>query len=139
MVAANEVDGIVAAVNEKGLKLVGDAAWLNWSRFAALRPALEKGQLVRCVLDGQGFLRAVLPGKASSATARTTESPTDLPAEPALNEPGRDRVITRQWAINAATAILTSGGRQAEPTTVVKLAAQLEVWALRPLASPVAE
>lgn len=130
MVTLNETVGIVAVANDKGLKLDGADAWLNWSRYADARCRPDKGQRVRCMVDSQGFLRSVEPVHTEPATAVTAEPAHDLT---------RDRVITRQWAINAATAILASGTRAVEPAAAVKLAAQLEAWALRPVAVVVTE
>lgn len=118
MVALNEVAGVVAVVNDKGVKLDGADSWLNWSRYAAERCRPERGARVRCLVDGQGFLRAVelVRPEMVEVEARGVD---------------RDRVITRQWAVNAATAILASGGRAVEPGAAVKLAGQLEAWAVR--------
>lgn len=125
MVALNEVAGVVAIVNDKGLKLDGADSWLNWSRYAADRCRPDKGQRVRCLVDAQGFLRAVEPVPSAAVES----------APCATNEPTRDRVITRQWAVNAATAILGSGSRAVDAPAAVKLAAQLEAWVLRPVAT----
>lgn len=127
MVTLNEVAGVVAVANDKGLKLDGADSWLNWSRYAEARCQPQKGARVRCLVDSQGFLRAVEPVQV--------ETQEGAPA----HEATRDRVITRQWAVNAAVSILASGGRAVEPVAAVKLAAQLEAWALRPVPVVVTE
>jgi hypothetical protein len=91
--ATTRVRGIVASVNERGLKLQGHADWLNFSQWAGAIVPPARGQAVTVTLDGQGFVRAVEP--AESCRARDT-----------LQDAGRskDTLITRQTCVKAAAA-----------------------------------
>jgi hypothetical protein len=86
------VEGIVASVNDKGLKLQGDSDWINYSKFAdpPIAPPC-RGQHVRLTLDGDGYIRALVTGVASSALTH-----------------GRERMITRQVAAKVAGELLAA-------------------------------
>lgn len=147
--------GTVAQVNDKGLKLEGAAGWLNVSKFAVGVVMPTRGQWVTVTLDGKGFVRAILPAYPPESPAPVAVAPAQPPAAPVVGtapelkpeapdwplpwegdaeqQPGTQRIISRQAVLNTATAILSSGGRAiADPAEVVGLAAQLEKWVYRP-------
>ena len=77
--------------------------------------------------------------KSSPAMVEDSAPQSKAPAWPppwegtAEQQPGTQRIISRQAVLNTATAILSSGGRAiSDPAEVVKLAAKLEQWVFRP-------
>ena len=152
--------GVVAQVNDKGLKLEGAAGWLNVSKFAVGVVMPTRGQWVTVTLDGKSFIRAILPAYPPDHLAPAPVAPVQAPAPIAVQpasvapvaaptpeapdwpppwegtaeqQPGTQRIISRQAVLNTATAILSSGGRAiSDPGEAVKLAVQLEQWVYRP-------
>ena len=125
-----EVRGMVEAANPRGFLLAGRDGWLNISRYADPAPEIPaEGSLVRVGLDKAGFVRSI-----------EVEAEAERPAITAVAEQAggygqsfgvRDQRIMRQAVLNTATAILSSGGRAAEPDEVVALAERLESWVTR--------
>jgi len=124
-----EISGLIEAANPRGLLLAGREGWLNISRYADPVPAIPpEGSLVRLGLDKAGFIRTIdveaeaeRPAFAVSETAGAYGQTFGL----------RDQRIMRQAVLNTATAILSSGGREADPDEVVALAERLESWVTR--------
>lgn len=84
------LEGVVAAVNERGLRLDGAEDWTNFSKWAENVTPPRRGQRVRLGLDGSGFIRSVeVLGEASPAPAGE-----------------RDRTITRLAVLKAASNFL---------------------------------
>ncbi len=125
-----EISGVVEAANPRGLLLAGREGWLNISRYADPVPAIPpEGSLVRLGLDKAGFIRTI-----------EVEAEAERPAFAAVSEAAgsygqtfgvRDQRIMRQAVLNTATAILSSGGREANPDEVIALAERLESWVTR--------
>ncbi len=125
-----EISGVVEAANPRGLLLAGREGWLNISRYADPVPEIPaEGSLVRLGLDKAGFIRTI-----------AVEAEAERPAFAAVSESAggygqtfgvRDQRIMRQAVLNTATAILSSGGREAEPDDVIALAERLESWVTR--------
>lgn len=125
-----EITGVVEAANPRGLLLAGRDGWLNISRYADPAPAIpSEGSLVRLGLDKAGFVRTI-----------EVEAEGERPASAAVSETAgsygqtfglRDQRIMRQAVLNTATAILSSGGREADADEVVALAERLEGWVTR--------
>ena len=85
---ADQVEGVVEQVNERGIKVAGD--WRNVSKFHPV-DLPERGARVRCELDAKGFLRSVQV----------------LDAAPSSTPSGsRDRTITRLAVLKAASHFL---------------------------------
>ena len=74
---AEYVEGLVESVNERGLRLAGESAWRNFSRWAGAIAGPSKGQRVRLALDGSGFVRSVEvldhPARSSPAASAARE------------------------------------------------------------------
>jgi hypothetical protein len=95
-----DVEGVVEAVNPKGLKLGG--AWLNVSQFHPVElPA--SGAHVRLKVDSKGYIVA-LDNLAPNAIA---------PATPAVLN-GRDERITRLAVLKAAANFVGLWGQSRE-------------------------
>jgi hypothetical protein len=65
-------EGVVASSNDRGVKLVGDDGYLNFSKYTTEPIAAPpRGSSVRLGLDGSGFVRdlQVLEGGAAAAPA----------------------------------------------------------------------
>ena len=65
------IDGIVQGANERGVHLVGEQDWRNFSKWAqAITPPI-RGQRVRLGLDASGFVRElqVLDASPGATTA----------------------------------------------------------------------
>ena len=154
----SERDVTVKAVNGRGFQTeLGD--WVNWSKFA--RPEMVRmplvGDTVRLLIDKAGYIRkisgetgnpwttpaAALTGPRTALVAplvavaptETTPEPTPSAEPPAfvgrIEQDARGVVISRLACLNTATAILSSGGRQAVEADVLALSAHLEAWATR--------
>jgi hypothetical protein len=133
------VDVTVRHVDGHGIQDM-DGTRYSISKFA--RPddvALPvAGATVRLHLDRANYVRRI---EALSATpAPATPSAVDIPAAPpppiqpralrdALDPHGK--VIVREAALNAATAILSSGGRPVDPRDLLALGERLEAWLTR--------
>lgn len=125
-----EISGVVEAANPRGLLLAGREGWLNISRYAdPVPPIPPEGSLVRLGLDKAGFIRTI-----------EVEAEGERPALAAVAETAgsygqtfsvRDQRIMRQAVLNTATAILSSGAREADPDEVIALAERLESWVTR--------
>jgi hypothetical protein len=143
------VEGVVSKANERGVLLTGEDAWINVSKFAQPAPKLpRRGEHVRLHLDRYGFIRdvealrdeeraryAVVPSE-DGVDAPTPEEPSRQVERAenrplATNSPDRELRITRMACLNTATAILSSGGRAADPEAVLALATRLEAWVCR--------
>ena len=63
------LDGIVQSVNDRGVHLVGEDTWRNFSKYAGTLATPAQGQHVRLGLDGSGFVRElqVLDPRAAAA------------------------------------------------------------------------
>ena len=111
----SNVEGIVEAFNEKGIKLNGE--WLNWSQFATQRWAAGRGDHVRLKLDTKGFIREL-------------ES---LGGNPATESPAvsRDDRITRLAVLKAAAGFVGRMGQSREDVNsshVLQLADKWLAW-----------
>ena len=124
-----EISGVVEAANPRGLLLAGREGWLNISRYADPAPAIPpEGSLVRLGIDKAGFIRTI-EIEAEAERPAFAVSETTPGYAPAFSL--RDQRIMRQAVLNTATAILSSGGREADPDDVVALAERLESWVTR--------
>jgi len=69
------IDGIVQSVNERGVHLVGEDMWRNFSKYTGPLATPAQGQHVRLGLDGSGFVRELLvldePSPAAAARPPT--------------------------------------------------------------------
>lgn len=88
----DHAEGVVQSANERGLRLVGEEAYRNFSRYAEPPIAApSRGSSVRLGLDASGFVRSVeVLGSASSTSAPSS----------------RDRTITRLAVLKAAANFL---------------------------------
>ncbi len=124
-----EISGVVEAANPRGFLLAGRDGWLNISRYADPVPEIPaEGALVRVGLDKAGFVRTIdVEAEAERSMLNVTESGAPYAASSSL----RDMRIMRQAVLNTATAILASGGREADAEAVLALAERLESWVTR--------
>jgi hypothetical protein len=123
----SSISGIVAAVNERGLRLSGEDDWRNFSKWSTVDTLPERGDAVALTLDRAGFVRQVQvvetePGPAETPNVCETHSAVD-----------RETRITRLACVNSAVAILTTRNARGgvEVDEVLALAARLEAWTLR--------
>lgn len=129
------IEGVVIRANGNGVKLDTYDGWINWSKFAPLPWQPEIGVRVSITRDRSGFIREMYARSETTADKApdeaAAEAASEAPPTP-KTEPTRDRVVTRQWAVNAAIAFLSSGDASIEDIDgVLKIAAKLETWALR--------
>jgi hypothetical protein len=87
----DQVEGLVEAVNDRGIKVGGE--WRNLSKFHPLELP-SQGARVRLILDNKGFIRTL---DVVDAAATTSLSPTSTV---------RDRTITRLAVLKAAANLL---------------------------------
>lgn len=81
------------------------------------------GQAVRVHLDTAGFVRRV-----------ETVTPAGAPQLTESHRAGartREHVVTRLAVLSTVRSLLGSGNRPVDPADVLRLAGQLEVWAMR--------
>jgi len=116
---AETVAGVVSAVNPKGLRLEGRDGWLNFSKFAGDLVPPRRGAHVAVTLDGQGFVRMIVPHDPDrDHDAR--QSPTA----------GRETAIIRQTCIKAAAEFCASRP-ELKSAELFALAERMEVWVTR--------
>jgi hypothetical protein len=115
--ATTRLEGIVASVNEKGLRLEGRDGWLNYSKWAGEISPPAHGQAVMVALDGAGFVRAVEPAAGT---------PPDAPESPVAS---RETASTRLAVLKAAAQFAASRP-DLKSGDVLKIAASWERWIL---------
>ncbi len=115
------VEGVVAVVNDGGLRLAGQEAWLNFSRFAEV-PRPRVGAKVRL---------QVAQGKWVKALEVLSDPQPETPAEPASPEP--DRLAVRRFALALAVRVYCTdaGSTWATSENILALASAFEGWLLR--------
>jgi hypothetical protein len=133
-----EYTGVIASVNDKGVKLQGEADWRNFSKWADIATLPERGERVVLALDKSGYIRSV--ERIAGATVPehngrpnlqpVTRADAQRPAGLALTD--RDLTAIRQAAVTAAIAVLGAGpGFQAPVDAVLETAAMIEQWIIR--------
>jgi hypothetical protein len=142
----------VGRTNGNGFQTT-DATWLNFSRFAKPEDFImpTPGSTVTVYLDKAGFIRHIAPvervvspppfapakmASAPATVAAAAAATSTTPAERVIlaghvDQDARGVVVTRVACLNAATAILSSGGGAATIDEVLAIAGQLEAWILR--------
>jgi hypothetical protein len=136
------IEGVVISVNERGFKLEGRDSWLNLSKYASPAPELPfKDELVSAGLDKAGYVREIRivedsrgfpAGQKWEDTGPAEPTPIRAEVTPATGAPvTREMAIGRMAAINSAVAILSSGGRSTDVSTVLSVAAEIEGWVTR--------
>jgi hypothetical protein len=94
----DQVEGLVEAVNERGIRVAGD--WRNVSKFHPLELP-GQGARVRLELDNKGFIRTLqVLDQAPSPSSSTAST--------------RDRTITRLSVLKTAAAFLAQMGQVRE-------------------------
>jgi hypothetical protein len=86
--ATDQVEGLVEAANERGVKVLGE--WRNASKFHPV-DLPDRGARVRLELDGKGFIKTVQVLDA---------------APPAQASANRDSTITRLSVLKSAASFL---------------------------------
>ena len=114
--SAETIPGVVAAVNEKGLRLEGRDGWLNYSKWAEDLVPPARGARVVVTLDRAGFVRALAPAAA-----------TDAHHSPVA---GRETAITRLAVLKAAAAFAASR-LELKSGDVLAIAERWEHWVRR--------
>ena len=114
-------DGVVAGSNERGVKLVGEDGYRNFSKYTAepITPP-ARGAHVRLGLDGSGFVRELQVLDQSVATGES---------------PDRSREIRRQVAMKAAARLVGAFAQTHEEVKVehvFPLADRILAWLEQP-------
>ena len=140
--------GVVASVNEKGIRLRGHDAWLNYSKFPDKQvPHPMQGETVTVTYDAARWIEALTIGEPTPAAASTTYPPDalDLLAEDLENSPTEtahfrpdislpyERAVyleTRREALHAAAVFLAPQER-ATTADVLRTADTFAAWLLR--------
>jgi hypothetical protein len=115
---ARTLEGTVAAVNERGLRLEGRDGWLNYSKWAGELAPPARGQVVALTLDGSGVVRAV--GPAEGAVSGSHQE----------HEASRETAIIRLAVIKAA-AEFAAGRPDVKSGDVLAIAERWETWVTR--------
>jgi hypothetical protein len=98
----DQVEGIVASANERGVHLQGEPDWHNFSKYGDRLAPPRRGARVRLGLDADGFVRALqVLDDASSAGMPAVDS-------------ARDRTSTRLAVLKAAASFLGQMGQACE-------------------------
>jgi hypothetical protein len=113
--------GRVVSVNDRGLKLDGEDAWRNVSKYAVGVVLPERGATVALTLDKAGFIRSC--GPADGATPLS-------PAARPTSSSDKDRTITRLAVLKAAAEFAASKP-DATAAAVIRVAEAWERWVLR--------
>jgi len=112
----SQLVGLVAAVNDKGLRLEGRDGWLNFSKWAGELAPPSRGQRVTVRLDKSGYVRAI---EAAAGT--------DAPHSPVA---GRETAIIRQTCVKASAAFCASRP-DLKTADLFALAERMEAWVTR--------
>jgi hypothetical protein len=102
----DRVEGIVQASNPRGLRLIGEQDYRNFSKYA--QPPIappERGAHVILGLDSDGFVREL-----------RVEPGVDTP--PATSDPSRDHQIRRQVAAKVAGQLLAAAIQSREDARI---------------------
>ena len=110
------IAGMVAAVNDKGLRLEGRDGWLNYSKWAEAIGSPAHGAHVVVTLDKAGFVRTLAPAGATDPH----HSPTA----------GRETAIIRQTCLKAAAAFCAARP-ELKSADLLALAERMEAWVTR--------
>jgi hypothetical protein len=100
----DHAEGIVQSSNDRGVKLVGEDGYRNFSKYA--EPPITvpaRGANVRLSLDASGFVRSV--------EVLSTDGAPSVPSTSSLT---RDRTITRLAVLKAASNFLGLMGQSRE-------------------------
>jgi len=116
--STDQLVGIVASVNPKGLKLEGRESWLNFSKFAPDVVPPSRGQAVSITLDRGGFVRAIESANGVSRILDTNAGPS------------KDTTITRLAVLKAA-AEFAAGRPDVKSGDVLAIAERWEAWVTR--------
>ena len=114
--SAEPLSGLVAAVNDKGLRLEGRDGWLNYSKWAEGLVPPARGARVVVTLDKAGFVRTLAP----------VETP-DAHHSPVAD---RETAITRLAVLKAAAAFAASRP-ELKSNDVLAIAERWEHWVRR--------
>lgn len=120
----NTVEGIVASVNERGIRIGED--WFNVSKFKPMPDLPARGARVRITVDLKGFL----------STISVLEQPQHTPATSSLS---RDTTITRLAVLKAAAnfvGMLSQTREDAKSEHVLLLADRWLAWVDQPKPDP---
>jgi hypothetical protein len=114
------VEGAVSSVNPRGVKLAGQADYINFSKYAdpPIAPP-RRGQHVTLGLDADGYVRQLqVLDQANSAGAPASD---------------RERKIRRMSALRSAAAFCGGKALNTEVSTadVLKVAGAFEHWLQR--------
>ena len=114
--STDQLVGIVASVNPKGVRLEGRDDWCNISKWAQDVMLPERGTRVAVTLDKSGFVRAIESANGA------------LPAGSA--GPSKDQTITRLACVKAAAEFAASRP-ELKSADLLALAERMEAWVTR--------
>jgi hypothetical protein len=109
------VDGVVATANARGVKLVGEDEYRNFSKWVAepIAPP-SRGARVRLGLDASGFVREL----------QVLDQPTGAAAAPS----DRERIITRLSLLRSAATFCGGYAQAREDVKSSDVLAIAEAW-----------
>jgi len=135
--SSTTAEGVIRSLNSHGLRLDGEADWLNYSKFARPEELGQPvcGQRVIATLDKSGFIRKLTEIIAPAPIAGGSE-PQQHAQPPAHTGPpalvfDKDLRITRMAAVNSAVNILGHNERTYTLEDVLEMAGQIEAWVTR--------
>jgi len=127
-----ELQGVICAANDRGLKLQGETEWRNLSKWAQVAAIPPIGAAVVLGLDRSGYIREITMAEMSAKVSNGA-APSHSPMEesaPACR-PDKDVAIARMNALGHAVALLTVRCGAPDVDDVLALAERLERWVLR--------
>lgn len=124
MSAPTTIRGRIAATNDKGIRLEGSDAWVNYSRYGKLdRTSVAIGADIAAEIDGRGFIRSLtILSAATEQEANGHRETRPLPC--------KDIQIVRESAIKSAAQFCASRP-DLKSADLFSLAEKMEAWIIR--------
>jgi hypothetical protein len=119
-----EVQGVIEASNDRGIRLAGETSWRNVSKFASVTiPAA--GAIVVLGLDKAGYIREITASSGAPSGNLSASSTGLAQPAPAAACVDRETRITRSACLNTAVSILSTKG-SVDVSEVFDVAERLE-------------
>src|SRR5688572_11103026 len=107
MATTTEIRGTIASVNDRGVKLEGSDAWINFSQYAKNLPAVERGSAVDVQVDARGFVRSIVVHEADTRNGHEPRESTSYHNDTRLL-PSKDLQIIRESCLKSAAQFCAS-------------------------------
>lgn len=117
-----QVIGIVAKVNDRGVLLSGRSEWANVSKWASGVALPRVGEKVTLRLDAAGFIRRIEP---------TADAAPDAPEQATVRAAASDTLQARIAALQAAVGIVARESGSMSVERVLAAANQLAAWLVK--------